>query len=251
MDDMFLSFQMRRTPSEKMTKARKDKKERFHRDGSTATVCLIVDNDAYIAYVGDSCPVAFKTNDENLQFGDVHNTSNPDEVKRVLEAGGKVRRQGEVGADQGSLLTFCFQMGRSAAPLRISPGGLLVTRAFGDFQAKMDKYGGLPNLILSSFDQVHHVKIDDNVEQIILASDGIWDAMSAGDVRVCVNRTALAEQGRPAGNIFSSLVHQLLQEAIIHPYWARKSSTPDNATAVLIHFHTKATTRRFADILRC
>ena len=254
MDDKFLVYQMQRSPSEKMGKRKRRKSlsgstvfEDFHKDGSTATVCLIVDNDAYIAYIGDSCAICFKKNDTLVTFGDVHNTSNPEELKRVAESGGKLKRQGSL-QDPRSIVG-CLRR-NNAAPVRVSPGGLLITRAFGDFHAKIEKYGGKPGVILSSFDKVHHLPIDDSVEQIVLASDGVWDAMDDTTVKATITRTAIAEQTKEAEDIYSSCVYKVLETAMESNYWDAKNTVADNCTCVLVHFHTNASEKRFGDCLR-
>lgn len=64
-------------------------------------------------------------------------------------------------------------------PVRVLPGRLSVSRTFGDCQAKMEKYNGNPNVVISD-PEIHHVSIndDDAPDFILLGCDGIFDRLS-------------------------------------------------------------------------
>ena len=90
---------------------------------------------------------------------------------------------------------------------RVYPGGLLVTRAFGDFQAKRPQQGGIPGVVIADCGSLRHVQLspptassstaptaptapttlatpDSNPQSthplfLILASDGVWDGIDA------------------------------------------------------------------------
>lgn len=60
----------------------KDSKE-FPKDGSTATVCLIVGNDMYVANCGDSAAYSFSINGKVVKkLTEDHGTDNEAEAKR-------------------------------------------------------------------------------------------------------------------------------------------------------------------------
>lgn len=64
-------------------------------------------------------------------------------------------------------------------PVRVLPGRLSVSRTFGDCQAKMEKYGGNPNVIVVD-PEIHEVDIsDDKHDFILLACDGIFDRLNS------------------------------------------------------------------------
>lgn len=52
-----------------------------------------------------------------------------------------------------------------------------MSRTFGDCMAKMDKYGGNPKVIIAEPD-VFSVPVDDSLDFILIASDGIFDRLS-------------------------------------------------------------------------
>lgn len=61
------------------------------------------------------------------------------------------------------------------------PGRLSVSRTFGDVEAKLEKYGGNPNVVISE-PEIKSFKIIDDHDFIVLASDGIFDKLSSRDV---------------------------------------------------------------------
>lgn len=62
-------------------------------------------------------------------------------------------------------------------PLRIFPGRLSVSRAFGDIEAKRRKYGGNPN-VLNAVSDIVLCKIEDQYDFILLGCDGIFDKLT-------------------------------------------------------------------------
>lgn len=62
-------------------------------------------------------------------------------------------------------------------PLRIFPGRLSVSRAFGDIEAKRRKFGGNKN-VLTSIPDILLCKIEDQYDFILLGCDGIFDKLS-------------------------------------------------------------------------
>lgn len=66
-------------------------------------------------------------------------------------------------------------------PLRVFPGRLSVSRTFGDIEAKLEKYGGNPKVIVSDA-EIKSFKIADDHDFVILASDGVYDKLNSRDV---------------------------------------------------------------------
>jgi len=96
-----------------------------------------------IAHVGDS-RVVIRIAGKAQRITRDHKASDPDEQKRVMAEGGTIKND---------------RLG----------GSLAVTRSFGDFYYK--KKG------LSSVPEITTVQIGKDDEFIIMATDGIWDAM--------------------------------------------------------------------------
>lgn len=65
-------------------------------------------------------------------------------------------------------------------PFRVLPGRLSVSRTFGDCMAKMEKYGGNCNCIIAEPD-IFSVPVNDDLDFILIGSDGIFDRVSTED----------------------------------------------------------------------
>ena len=63
-------------------------------------------------------------------------------------------------------------------PYRILPGKLSVSRSFGDIEAKFQKYGGNPKVLIAK-PEITYFQIDpNNHDFIMMGSDGIFDKLT-------------------------------------------------------------------------
>ncbi|XP_006646107.3 probable protein phosphatase 2C 7 isoform X2 [Oryza brachyantha] len=115
-------------------------------DGSTASTAILIGNHLYVANVGDSRTVMSKAG-KAIALSKDHKPNRKDEKKRIENAGGLVIWSGT---------------------WRVS-GVLAMSRAFG-------------NRLLKRFvvadPEIQEQEIDDDLEFLILASDGLWDVVS-------------------------------------------------------------------------
>ncbi|KAL5221955.1 hypothetical protein ABZP36_026668 [Zizania latifolia] len=115
-------------------------------DGSTASTAILVGNHLYVANVGDSRAVMSKAG-KAIALSVDHKPNRKDERKRIEIAGGVVMWSGT------------WRVG----------GVLAMSRAFG-------------NRLLKRFvvaePEIQEQEIDDDLEFLILASDGLWDVVS-------------------------------------------------------------------------
>ena len=66
--------------------------------------------------------------------------------------------------------------------MRVLPGRLSVSRTFGDAMAKLEQYGGNPNVVIA-VPEIQSFKLRENVHDfIVIASDGVFDKMSTEEV---------------------------------------------------------------------
>jgi serine/threonine protein phosphatase PrpC len=144
------------------------------RDGSTATIAVVVGDDLYVANCGDSAAGVVLSSGEYESLTEDHGTTNPIEVERVKSAGGLLRDQSFLRRKNAP---WCCFLERVHGKPRLSPGGLLVTRSFGDFHAKVDLLGGISDVVIPTHGVIRYKKLDSAVNIIILASDGLWDAV--------------------------------------------------------------------------
>jgi protein phosphatase 2C family protein 2/3 len=65
------------------------------------------------------------------------------------------------------------------------PGRLSVSRTFGDLEAKIEKYGGNPNVVVATPD-IKSFRVTPEHDFIGLASDGIYDKINNKEFIQCV-----------------------------------------------------------------
>lgn len=124
--------------------------------GTTAICLLIVNDMIYCANIGDSRSVA-SVNCECVPLSFDHKPENPHELKRILAAGGYV-------------------LGN-----RVN-GNLALSRAFGDFHYKNNVQLPAELQIVSPLPDLRCLKLNEDVDFIVLACDGIWDVLSNEEV---------------------------------------------------------------------
>lgn len=144
------------------------------RSGSCAVVLLVTPSKVYCANIGDSRAIASKN------FGQVkesistdHKPSEQGEKTRIIKAGGKVYQSNAINPNLQNAPPIL-------GPFRVFPGRLSVSRTFGDCMAKMEKYGGNSKCIIADPD-IFTVPIDNELDFILIGSDGIFDKISTED----------------------------------------------------------------------
>ena len=65
------------------------------------------------------------------------------------------------------------------------PGRLSVSRTFGDLEAKIEKYGGNPNVVVAIPD-IKSFRVNQDHDFLGLASDGIYDKINNKEFIKCV-----------------------------------------------------------------
>lgn len=114
-------------------------------------------------------------------------------------------------------------------PCRVFPGRLSVSRAFGDIEAKLPRFGGNPNVVISTPD-IESFEINSENDFLILGCDGIYDQLSNEDIIKCV---IMSQQD----NIKKKTLHHqvgLSVDFILKSSMSRK--TLDNVTCVVLAF---------------
>ena len=67
-------------------------------------------------------------------------------------------------------------------PYRVLPGRLSVSRTFGDIEAKFEKYGGKPGVVIAEPEISQFSINDDSHDFVVLGCDGIYDRMNSINV---------------------------------------------------------------------
>ncbi|XP_072975478.1 probable protein phosphatase 2C 33 isoform X1 [Typha angustifolia] len=164
--------------------------------GTTATLVVIDGFTVTVASVGDSrCILDTPGGEVCLLTVDHRLEENVEERERVTASGGEVGR-----------LNICG--GKEVGPLRCWPGGLCLSRSIGDMDV---------GEFIVPIPHVKQVKLSSAGGRLIIASDGIWDALSS-------EMAAKACRGLPA-DLSAKIV---VKEAL------RTSGLKDDTTCVVV-----------------
>ncbi|XP_010453110.1 PREDICTED: probable protein phosphatase 2C 69 [Camelina sativa] len=155
--------------------------------GSTASTAILVGDRLLVANVGDSRAVISRGGNAIAVSRD-HKPDQSDERERIENAGGFVMWAGT------------WRVG----------GVLAVSRAFGDRLLKQ---------YVVADPEIQEEKIDDSLEFLILASDGLWDVFSNEDA------VAMAKEVEDPEDSAKKLVREAL-----------KKGSADNITCVVVRF---------------
>ena len=148
--------------------------------GTTATLILIKDNKIYCANVGDS--KAYIIYDKAYkQISNDHKCTNEDERKRINEIGGKIIKNRVMGQ-------------------------LILTRTLGDLYVKQ-------------FGVINTPDINDTINYVIIASDGVWDVVDLDTI------TNMGKAGKNVGEFCKDIVKLALNKG-----------TKDNVSCIVISF---------------
>ena len=183
------------------------------RDGSTASVVLRVANHLFVAHAGDTRIVMGK---RAMGLHDVraraltedHKPSLPRERKRVYDEGGRVEFC-------GCWRVIAENRGRNVR------AALAVSRAIGDIDFKRPENKGV-----TATPDVARITLDNEVENVIVATDGLWDVIGDQDaVRLCQS----VLRGRFSEDACREAAEALTQEAL-------ERGSSDNVTVVVACF---------------
>jgi len=145
--------------------------------GSCAIVIMIVDNKVYVANVGDSRAIMSADGGKRvLNLSKDHKPNEEGETWRITNNGGKIYQTQTMVPKLDGSGNECI-----LGPHRVFPGRLSVSRSFGDIEAKLPKYGGNMQVIVAD-PEIRVFDVDDSMDYILLACDGIFDKMESKEV---------------------------------------------------------------------
>lgn len=152
--------------------------------GSTAISVMITPQSIIFSNCGDSRALLVRNNAVQFYTKD-HKPVDPEEERRVINAGGCVR-------------------------MRRVNGDLAVSRALGDFSFKKNDRLPPAEQMVSSAPDVTVVQRDDKGDQfVLLACDGVWDVMSNDEV--CEFVLGKIKIGYSLRQVCKALVHNCLR----------------------------------------
>ncbi|XP_053598809.1 probable protein phosphatase CG10417 [Microplitis demolitor] len=174
--------------------------------GCTAVVAILQGDDLYVANAGDSRCVLCRDG-QALELSLDHKPEDDPEMKRIVNAGGKVTADGRVN------------------------GGLNLSRALGDHAYKQNTKLPAQDQMISAMPDVRHVKVDPQRDDfLILACDGIWNFMTSAEVVKFVQERINTEN-----KSLSSICEELFDHCLA-PDTCGDGTGCDNMTAVIVKF---------------
>ena len=196
------------------------------RSGSCALVMLVVNDSCYVANVGDSRAIMSGEGGKRLfLLSKDHKPGSEDESKRISEAGGSIYQS---QTWQYRATPEGLRKETNLGPVRLLPGRLSVSRSFGDAEAKIERFGGNPSVLIATPD-IRSFKISPDHDFVLLGSDGVFDKLTnkeaVADVWVSLAKGREATLHRQCG----AAVERVLRSAL-----ERRSL--DNVTVVMIAF---------------
>ncbi len=190
---------------------RKDKAQ-MNKDGKVlggSTCCVVWVNESgsemYSCNVGDSRFV-MSYNGEAHAVTEDHKPFNGKERVRIYKAGGHVSN------------------------LRVN-GILAVSRSFGDFLFKGNESKKQADQLVTALPDIRTVEIDDNIDFMVVASDGLWDIMTNDEaVDFIVNRMRI---NTPLKDICEQLISYCIAQV---PVDTETGLGSDNITIIIALF---------------
>lgn len=202
------------------------------RSGSCALILILVDNRAYVGNVGDSRAVLSERRGKgSTALSRDHKPDDPAEMERIVKAGGTVSKSGGLNT---KFLPPSVLARMGELPFRLYPGGLSVSRSFGDVTAKEAQFGGNPNVLIAKPD-ITMFKIDADVDYIVMACDGIYDKFTSK--KLCESVSRFIEEKKAVDSLEAKLklceatVDHILNESL-------KKMSYDNLTSIFINFNS-------------
>lgn len=145
----------------------------YDKSGSCANIFISFNNKIFVANCGDSRSIISQNLGGQIsQLSIDHKPTVPAERMRIENSGGKIIPI----QDSGRTI------------YRIRPGGLNVTRTFGDYDIKSPSKGGILNLIIS-FPDIIEIDIKNDMDFILIGCDGIFDKLSNKDITLIILQT--------------------------------------------------------------
>ena len=218
-----------------------DKLEECDRSGSCALICLIFDNKAYFANIGDSRAImSINGGSKVKQLTNDHKPNNPKEFERAIKNGSKIYADDndEIHRDISKLNYIKDKSefekykknenSKEVIVFRVYPSDLAVMRTIGDIKAKKKEFGGNPGTIINKPD-ISIYDINSNDDFIILGCDGIYDELS--NQEICNAAWHIFKNGKEK----NYEIHELTQDAcdIIIKYSLEKQAS-DNLSCIVI-----------------
>ena len=163
--------------------------ELCNNSGSCGLILLIIDTKIYVANVGDSrCVVSCQNGKIQKDVTRDHKPEFPYEKERIYYHGGKIYRNETLFSEEVKNYKYNkTKINKTLlGPYRVDPGKLSVSRTIGDAKAKLEKYGGIPGVIVPEPDVYIFDLFKDDIDYFIMGCDGIFDRIKSYEIFKCI-----------------------------------------------------------------
>ncbi|KAJ8032980.1 Protein phosphatase 1G [Holothuria leucospilota] len=175
--------------------------------GTTACVAVVRGNEVIVANIGDSrCVLSREGVAVDLSVD--HKPEDEEEMKRIVAAGGRVTMDGRVN------------------------GGLNLSRAFGDHCYKTTTSLPPEEQMICAFPDLQRATLSEKDEFMVIACDGIWNAMSSQEVVDFVKERVDADQKVKLSDICEELF-----DVCLAPDTTGDGTGCDNMTCIIVVFN--------------
>ena len=158
--------------------------------GSCGLILLIIDTKIYVANVGDSrCVISCQNGKIQKDVTRDHKPEFQYEKERIYYHGGKIYRNETIFTEEiKNYKNNKTKINKTLlGPYRVDPGKLSVSRTIGDAKAKLEKFGGIPLVIIPEPDVYVFDFFKDDIDYFIMGCDGIFDRIKSYEIFKCVD----------------------------------------------------------------
>jgi serine/threonine protein phosphatase PrpC len=146
------------------------------------------------------------------------------EKRRIEKAGGSVY--------QTTAAIPIYQNGKLIEiPWRVCPGGLSVSRTFGDIEIKNESLGGKKGVVVALPD-ISEFDLNEQYNFIVIGCDGIFDVLSNGEIIDCIKFVLKLnkEKNKKINELCGDFANMIIKSAL-----AKESF--DNVSCIVIVFN--------------
>lgn len=123
---------------------------------------------------------------------------------------------------------------RIFGPWRVKPGGLSVSRTFGDIEAKVGDLGGMKGVIVSE-PEIQVIPYTSDIDYVLLACDGIFDTLTNEEVNAIIWETI--DHFREFRGLTKDSVNECLSDCVNNVLKkALLNNSEDNVTIIIVFF---------------
>lgn len=217
--------------------------------GSCAQVLLVVDDKILFINTGDSRGmISKKKGREIIQTTNDHKPHTQLEYSRIFPRQGQLYRVSSNKYSHDTEISHALnykefahldhiqnqQNDRIFGPWRVKPGGLSVSRTFGDIESKLSTLGGIDGVVVPD-PEVHTFDIDSDLDYALIACDGIFDVLTNEQVNDVVWETVgyYKENQNTINDAYTKClcdcVNNILKKSLL-------TNSEDNVTVILVAF---------------